>query len=1080
MKNNLNRLITVFLLSIAMITLSFAEGVEKGKRTSLKKTVGSPSVTMININNVSTYIEAIGTTDHAPNGNSGFEFPKGSNKQVIYESGFVFGTHIGGSYASGGEWRIGGSTYRSSLTSGRILPDGTPHPESASDNRIYRVRPDFKTGSMTTEMKLEGVSDEEARKQYEKDWLEWPAAWGAPFKDVDNNGVYNPSVDIPGVDGASQTVWWVANDFDNSKSTNMYGAASMKMEVQCAVWAYALDGPLGNMIFRRYKVTNKSTDVYQDSYVCWWSDPDNGDAFNDAVGCDTTLSLGYVYNGTSYDGTYGGNPPAVGFDYFQGPKIPGLPTDTAIFNNKKVAGFKNLPMTAFFFFTQGNAAYSDPTLGNYTNGALKFRNLMQGKIGNTGAPMVNPKTGKSTMFAFSGDPVSKTGWIDGIEISYDDRRLGMVSGPFNMQPGETQEIVVAAIAAGASPGIDNLKAINLLKSYDRLAQKAYNDFFVVPTAPEPPKVKVSELDREIVFNWGWDLTTVEKTESYNLVGFEFEGYNVYQLPTRKPLKAEAKRIATFDKVNSLGVILGNVTDPESGAIVTVAQQLGSNSGLQRYFRTDFDYINNEKLINGKSYYYAITAYVANPSPDADPNNIENSIAVIEVKPHSEDPGTIIEGKHNNVIASTHVGPANASTDIKVIDPIAVTGNSYEISFKEDTTDPDILLWDLKNTTTNKVLLSNVNKFKAGPDAPIAEGLKVDIDGNYLLSHDYDDILVNGKSLTYSGSGVWWYEGATQAESKWTLGSYARFGYTNYAKDGFNGFMVDAAGHGYGTSDKGVLMQDIELRWTGEYETQTIGGKAYKVVKSGGQMATLYQTSLPGGLAAHPLNPNPGVNAPFLMRIPCEVWNAETNTQINIAVRQREHQALDPLEVWSSAVRMYAEVINSPYNAQAPISTVEEKMKASLNINFTKSGFVKGDIVRLVMNNPLTAVDKFTFKSPKVTYDIEKAKLDVEKINVFPNPYYGYNTQELNKYQRFVTFNHLPKKATIKIVNLAGQIVRIIEKDDTDQHLRWNLANENGFPVGSGLYIAYVDMPELGKTKIVKFSIIHEKQLLDRY
>ena len=50
-----------------------------------------------------------------------------------------------------------------------------------------------------------------------------------------------------------------------------------------------------------------------------------------------------------------------------------------------------------------------------------------------------------------------------------------------------------------------------------------------------------------------------------------------------------------------------------------------------------------------------------------------------------------------------------------------------------------------------------------------------------------------------------------------------------------------------------------------------------------------------------------------------------------------------------------------------------------------------------------------------------AKQEVEKINVFPNPYYGANPQELNKYQRFVTSPTLPQKATLKIFNLAGQL-----------------------------------------------------------
>jgi hypothetical protein len=116
----------------------------------------------------------------------------------------------------------------------------------------------------------------------------------------------------------------------------------------------------------------------------------------------------------------------------------------------------------------------------------------------------------------------------------------------------------------------------------------------------------------------------------------------------------------------------------------------------------------------------------------------------------------------------------------------------------------------------------------------------------------------------------------------------------------------------------------------------------------------------------------------------------------------------------------------------------------------------------------------------VTNDPALAKNDVGNINVFPNPYYGVNTEELNKYQRFVTFSHLPQRATIKVFNLAGIQVRTIQKNSTSQFERWDLANESGLPVGSGLYIVHIDMPDIGAQKILKLAIVQEQQILDRF
>ena len=100
--------------------------------------------------------------------------------------------------------------------------------------------------------------------------------------------------------------------------------------------------------------------------------------------------------------------------------------------------------------------------------------------------------------------------------------------------------------------------------------------------------------------------------------------------------------------------------------------------------------------------------------------------------------------------------------------------------------------------------------------------------------------------------------------------------------------------------------------------------------------------------------------------------------------------------------------------------------------------------------------------------------------MFPNPYYAVNTEELNKFQKFVTFNHLPANVKIRIFNLGGVMVKTIEKVGGSQFQRWDLQNDAGLPVGSGIYIAYIEMPDLGTTKIIKLAVIQEEQILDRF
>ncbi|MCH7858318.1 MAG: T9SS type A sorting domain-containing protein, partial [Candidatus Marinimicrobia bacterium] len=137
---------------------------------------------------------------------------------------------------------------------------------------------------------------------------------------------------------------------------------------------------------------------------------------------------------------------------------------------------------------------------------------------------------------------------------------------------------------------------------------------------------------------------------------------------------------------------------------------------------------------------------------------------------------------------------------------------------------------------------------------------------------------------------------------------------------------------------------------------------------------------------------------------------------------------------------------------------------------------EGTIFRLITTKPNGVSDVFTFDSPLPAQTDIAA--DIDKINVFPNPYYGFHLLEQSREQKWVKFNHMPEKATIRIFNLGGTMVRVLEKNDPSQYLEWNLKNQAGFPVASGIYIAYIET-NFGN-KILKLAIVQEEQILQRY
>jgi hypothetical protein len=141
----------------------------------------------------------------------------------------------------------------------------------------------------------------------------------------------------------------------------------------------------------------------------------------------------------------------------------------------------------------------------------------------------------------------------------------------------------------------------------------------------------------------------------------------------------------------------------------------------------------------------------------------------------------------------------------------------------------------------------------------------------------------------------------------------------------------------------------------------------------------------------------------------------------------------------------------------------------------------GDEFQINANHVNSTTDVFTFTSNAPTISDNLAKQDIENIQVFPNPYLGLNRAETNRNNKYVTFSHLPAKATIRIFDLAGVLVRKLEKDDALQFMRWDLRNETGLPAASGVYIVHIDMPApIGKSKTLKAVIINSQEQLQYY
>jgi hypothetical protein len=453
----------------------------------------------IAVNNIKMWICNNGEGSHSPDHFSGFFWPGGKNgtKTAVFSDGLIIAARVGS------DIRI---KEIFSLQGGKIINEKPDNP-ALEKYRVYKITRGW-----------ENFSPGPEKKTREKDYMEWPIEDGAPYEDVNGDGRPTPGIDKPRFLG-DETLWCVSNDF--SESISPYYSEPMGLEIQTTVFGYKKFNILNDVVFKKYIIINKGTEYLTDMFFSYFSDPDIGSSGDDYAGCDTILNLGYVWNSNDYDAVYGTPPPAVGYSLLQGPLIPAEFSDSALFLNKWVKGFKNLPMTAFavYFFS----VIHPPE--NYDKN--HFYNIIQGKTW-YGSALVDPNTNDSTYKILAGDPESGTGWYEGDGwISGPrpgDRRFYLTSGPFNLAPGDTQEI---AYAIHVAKWRSNAGSVTYLKEQNKIIREFYiSETLAAAKQEEPIKIIPTEYVLEQNYPNPFNPAT---TISYQLPVDGYVTFRIYDM-----------------------------------------------------------------------------------------------------------------------------------------------------------------------------------------------------------------------------------------------------------------------------------------------------------------------------------------------------------------------------------------------------------------------------------------------------------------------------------------------------------------------------------------------------------------------
>ncbi len=164
------------------------------------------------------------------------------------------------------------------------------------------------------------------------------------------------------------------------------------------------------------------------------------------------------------------------------------------------------------------------------------------------------------------------------------------------------------------------------------------------------------------------------------------------------------------------------------------------------------------------------------------------------------------------------------------------------------------------------------------------------------------------------------------------------------------------------------------------------------------------------------------------------------------------------------------------------------------------GLIPNDVTaKLRVDNPYQVAEGTGEFNGYPTYRIKLTGVEAEEINTetdiaealkaikaVPNPYLGYAAYETSQFSNIVKITNLPANCTVTIYSLDGRFIRQYKRNETgalvngnnrgiarqqiSPALEWDLKNNKGIPVSSGVYLIHIDAPGLGERIIKWFGV----------
>ena len=687
------------------------------------------------------------------------------------------------------------------------------------------------------------------------------------------------------------------------------------------------------------------------------------------------------------------------------------------------------------------------------------------------------------------------------------------SGYISLQPGEKKKFAIAMVYG------ENMA--DILRNTTTM-QNIYNNDYSFAKPPLKPTMTAVPGDNRVTLYWN---SFSEKSRD-PIYGRDFEGYRVYRSTDPGFIDAytitDAYGNITFKEPIAIFDLDDGLMGPHPIGYNGIQFDMGEDTGLE------YIYVDSNSVINGQTYYYAVTAFDKGYDLDFFENgyttadNLQpiapsecsitldldykgNVVSLSEnaaiVVPNSEalgyvPPNTVVEGEK---FISHIAGYGSGLITVEVIDPFAIKDNNeYQVVFDTLETIEDlgfsvrneeliIEILTIHDDSSAAASYDHIDAKMVVTSTVVNDSTVYDTTYPVTVTNVAGDVTYNiGVDYTINSTvGTFFITNPGLLSAGELAVSYRYFhldhlqtingetdnplfdGMRAIVKDKEYDLNEDSTRWIIGDCNYSILAMNVSRFYPADFELQFEGNIGDSV------MVDPYGTSVPFRVKNVTHDDEP----PFRISDFDQDGQWDSNESISI----RPYAAIQDGPLISIRFNQDSLAISDTTIYDTTITGTDTVYSDTTLYDTTHLEVidpVAGDIFHIEIDRPFSMADVYSFTTTASRIDVDSAKAQLSSIAVVPNPYLvAASWEPRHQYQsgrgpRKIDFINLPNECTIKIFTLSGYLITTITHNDIYENgtESWNLLSRDNLDIAYGVYLYHVDAPGIGE-HTGKFAVI---------